>query len=114
MTGTCRLCGKQIRRTPEGFWGTTNPNEGHPWYCPDDLGDDKRHEPAPEEEPVDNGQDYVVTVTNGSGRKELEIRASGQSAAWKYAALVCEHEGAGYYPAEIRPKNEPTAQRGGN
>jgi hypothetical protein len=74
MTGTCRFCGKQIRRTREGFWGTTDPNDGHPWYCPDDVGDDKRHEPAPEE-PVDSGPDCVVTVTDGSGRKEMEIRA---------------------------------------
>lgn len=109
MTGTCRFCGKQIRRTREGFWGTTDPNDGHPWYCPHDLGDDKRHEPAPGE-PVDSGQDYVVTVTDGSGQKELEIRASGQSVAWKYAARVCEHERAGHYPVSVRPKDE----EGGN
>ena len=55
---TCRFCGKQIRRTHEGFWGTTDPNDGHPWYRPDDLGDDKRHEAALE--PVDSGRDYVA------------------------------------------------------
>lgn len=61
-----------------------------------------------------SGQDFLVTLTNGSGRKEIEIRATGQSAAFNYAARVCGHEGAGYYPAEIRSKNEPTARRGGN
>jgi hypothetical protein len=105
MTGTCRHCGKEIRRTREGYWGATAQDDSALWYCDADPSDERRHEPAPEE-PVDSGQDYVVTVTDGSGQKELKIRASGQSVAWKYAALVCEHEGAGYYPAEVRPKGE--------
>jgi hypothetical protein len=45
-------------------------------------------------------------VTNGSGRKEMEIRAPGQLVAFNYAARACEHEGAGYYPADVRPKDE--------
>jgi hypothetical protein len=107
MIGTCRHCGKQIRRTREGFWGATAHDDSALWYCADDPSDEKRHAPALE--PVDSGQDFIVTVINGGGRKEMEIRASAQSVAWKHAALVCEHEGAGYYPAEIRPENEPTA-----
>ena len=45
-----------------------------------------------------------MTLTDGSARKEIEVRASGQSVAWRHAARVCEEEGAGYYPAEIRPR----------
>jgi len=104
MTGTCRHCGKQIRRTREGFWRATAKDDGALWYCADDPSDEKRQAPSPEG-PIDSGRDYVVTLTNGSGRKEMEIRASGQSVAFNYAARVCEHEGAGFYPAEVRPKD---------
>lgn len=66
---------------------------------------------------IDSGQDFIVIVTDGSGRKELEIRASGQSVAFNYAARVCEQEGLGFYPADVRPmgrhhEHEATATPG--
>lgn len=42
----CRHCGKPIRRNRAGYWGARKRDDPHPWYCDEDPGNDKRHEPA--------------------------------------------------------------------
>lgn len=44
-TGTCRHCGKAIRRQRQGVWGARKHDDPHPWYCDASPSDDKRHGP---------------------------------------------------------------------
>jgi hypothetical protein len=44
-TGDCRHCDKPIRRNVRGIWGTRKRDDGHPWYCDEDPGAEKRHAP---------------------------------------------------------------------
>ena len=103
--------GTGSRRTPSGpRFHARALTTGRPagWYTGKDVvtrGQDEAAQRSRLAERAEPSKDFIVTVTNGSGRKEMEIRASGQSVAFNYAARVCEHEGAGFYPAEVRPKD---------
>lgn len=41
----CRHCRKPIRQNSKGIWGGRKRDDPHPWYCDEDPGADKRHEP---------------------------------------------------------------------
>jgi hypothetical protein len=45
-TGVCLHCGKPIAKNSKGIWGARKREDPHPWYCDDDPGDSKRHQPA--------------------------------------------------------------------
>lgn len=44
-TADCRHCGKPIRQNKAGFWGARKRDDPHPWWCAEDPGTGKRHEP---------------------------------------------------------------------
>jgi hypothetical protein len=46
MTGTCQHCQKEIKRNTQGFWGASQRNDPHPWYCDASADAGKRHEPT--------------------------------------------------------------------
>lgn len=46
MTSTCEHCDKDIRQNKAGYWGARKRNDPHPWYCNEDPGIEKRHQPV--------------------------------------------------------------------
>ena len=54
----CRFCDKTIRAGSRGNWGTSDPFDGHPWYCDD--APDHRHEPVDGEALREDILSYVL------------------------------------------------------
>jgi len=46
QTAECLYCGKPIALNREGFWGARKRDDPHPWYCDQDTGPLKLHEPT--------------------------------------------------------------------
>lgn len=49
--GKCQYCGEDISQDRDGYWGTEDVNDSHPWYCDVSPEPEKYHVPAGIDDP---------------------------------------------------------------